>query len=434
MFDSALHEDDAELLARLDAVLDELTTQDLTRRADGQVLALWRELETRRNRFAVVDHAVIQEVQSRHLHSVCGAKTITVLARQILCVGISEASARVKAVEALGRRRSLTGELLAAIYGRVAAAQANGSVAEAAVRVITGTIDKLPDAVRCEKDVEVEEFLLKQAQILDLDGLRQVARRLELTLDPDGTLKDAKYRDRQRDVRFTVRPDGSSFGQFEATAELTERFRTFFDATARPKPETDGQKDPRTTGQRRHDAVLDGLKLLARAELLPDAGGVTTTVTLVMSQDAFETGEGTATTGHGVILPAKQVLMWLDGETRVVPVVFDNLTRIVATGTGQRLFSERQRLAMAARDGGCSFPTCDAPPQWTEAHHVIEYAEGGKTCTDNGCLLCGFHHREFEKLGWQVRMLDGVPLWIPPVWIDDTQTPRTNNTHNPTLD
>jgi hypothetical protein len=36
-------------------------------------------------------------------------------------------------------------------------------------------------------------------------------------------------------------------------------------------------------------------------------------------------------------------------------------------------------------------------------------------------------------MGWQVRMPDGIPLWIPPVWIDDTQTPRTNNTHNPTL-
>jgi hypothetical protein len=178
---------------------------------------------------------------------------------------------------------------------------------------------------------------------------------------------------------------------------LRGRFRAFFDAMARPKPEVDGQKDPRTAGQRRHDAVLDGLKLLARAELLPQAGGVTTTVTLFMNQDAFETGGGTATTGHGVILPAKQVLMWLDGETRVVPVVFDNLGRIVATGTGQRLFSENQRLAMAARDsggppanegvaggGGCSFPGCDAPPQWTQAHHVIEYAEGGKTCTDWG--------------------------------------------------
>jgi hypothetical protein len=202
-------------------LLDELTTRDLTRRADGQVLALRRDLESRRNRFAVLDHAVIHEVQARHLYSVCGAKTITVLARQVLRIGISEASARVKAAEALGRRRSLTGELLAPIFSRVAAAQANGSVAEAAARMITGMIDKLPDAVRCEKDVEVEEFLVKQATILDLDGLWQVARRLELTLDPDGRLKDAMYRDRQRDLRFTVRPDGSSRGEFEATAELT---------------------------------------------------------------------------------------------------------------------------------------------------------------------------------------------------------------------
>jgi hypothetical protein len=209
MFDSTVHEDDAELLARLDAALDELTTRDLTRRADGQVLALWQDLEACRRRFAPVDHALIQEVAARHLHPVCGAKTITILARQILRIGISEASARVKAAEALGRRRSLTGELLAPIYGKVAAAQANGSVAEAAARVITGMIDKLPDAVRCEKDVEAEEFLVKQAQILDLDGLRQVARRLELTLDTDGMLKDAKYRDRQRDLRFTVRPWGS---------------------------------------------------------------------------------------------------------------------------------------------------------------------------------------------------------------------------------
>jgi hypothetical protein len=178
---------------------------------------------------------------------------------------------------------------------------------------------------------------------------------------------------------------------------LRGRLRTFFDATARPKPETDGVNDPRTAGQRRHDAVLDGLKLLARAELLPQAGGVTTTVMLTMSEESFETGDGTATTGHGVILPAKQVLMWLDGETRIVPVVFDNIKRIVATGTGQRLFTEAQRLAMAARDsggppanegvaggGGCSFPGCDAPPQWTQAHHVIEYAEGGPTCPDWG--------------------------------------------------
>jgi hypothetical protein len=213
---------------------------------------------------------------------------------------------------------------------------------------------------------------------------------------------------------------------------LRGRFRTFFDATARPKPETDGVKDPRAAGQRRHDAVLDGLKLLARAELLPQAGGVTTTVTLFMNQDAFETGGGTATTGHGVILPAKQVLMWLDGETRVVPVVFDNIGRIVATGTGQRLFSEKQRLAMAARDsggppadegvaggGGCSFPYCDAPPQWTEAHHVIEYADGGPTCTDWG----------------SPRLRGRLPaVWVPSSRVRENGLARPHGRRHPTVD
>jgi hypothetical protein len=190
-------------------VLDELTTRDLTGRNDGQLLALWRDLETRRNRFAVVDHALFQQVAARYLASTCGAKNITVLARDVLRIGAGEASARVKAAEALGHRRALTGELLAPIFGKIAAAQANGSVAEAAARVITGLIDKLPDAVRCEQDSWIEQFLVEQASILDLDALKRVARRVEATVDPDGLLKDVEYRRRRRDLRFTVRPWGS---------------------------------------------------------------------------------------------------------------------------------------------------------------------------------------------------------------------------------
>ncbi len=433
MFDSDLHQDDAATLARVHAVLDELSTLELTGRADGELLALWRDMESVRRRLAPIDHALIQEVQARHLAFACGAKSITVLARDVLRIGVYEASARVNAAEALGRRRSFTGELLAPVYPRVAAAQASGSVAEAAARVITGLIDKLPDAVRCEQDQQIETFLVQQASILDLDALRLIARRLQATLDPDGRLKDAEYRAKQRDLRFTVRPDGSSHGQFEGTAEFTEWLRTVLDAMARPKPEADGAKDPRTAGQRRHDGLLEAFKLLGRCQLLPDTAGVSSTVILTMNQDAFQSGKGTATTGHGVILPAKQVLMWLDGETKVVPVVFDNIQRITGIGTGQRLFSQRQRLAMIARDGGCSFPGCDAPPQWTQSHHVIEYADGGPTCTDNGTLLCGVHHREFARMGWQCHMTDGVPHWIPPAWIDATRTPRTNCTHDPTI-
>jgi hypothetical protein len=306
MFGTDNHPAAADWLQRFSAVLNEFHDLPIDSFSDSEFLALWRDAEIPRRRLAPIDHALFQEVASRQLHSTWGAKSITVLARDVLRIGAGEASARRKAAEALGRRRALTGELLAPIYGRVAAAQANGSVAEAAARVITGLIDRLPDAVRCEKDVQVEEFLVKQAQILDLDALKLIARRVELTLDPDGKLKDTDYRRRHRDLRFTVRPDGSSRGEFEGTAEFTEWLRTVLDTMARPRPEANGVKDTRTAGQRRHDGLLEAFKLMARANLLPRSAGVTTTVVLTISDHALTTGEGTATTGHGVILDARE--------------------------------------------------------------------------------------------------------------------------------
>ena len=41
----------------------------------------------------------------------------------------------------------------------------------------------------------------------------------------------------------------------------------------------------------------------------------------------------------------------------------------------------------------------------------------GATVVENGTLLCGHHHRTFERTGWQVRMREGSPEWIPPPWL-----------------
>ena len=73
---------------------------------------------------------------------------------------------------------------------------------------------------------------------------------------------------------------------------------------------------------------------------------------------------------------------------------------VAAYGTTHRIFTEGQRLAMIARDKGCSFPGCTVGPAWCEANHVTEWQYGKRTSIDDGALLCGFHHREFEKLGW----------------------------------
>ena len=59
---------------------------------------------------------------------------------------------------------------------------------------------------------------------------------------------------------------------------------------------------------------------------------------------------------------------------------------------------------------------------------------GGPTDLDNLTLLCGYHHRNFEALGWACQMTDGVPEWLPPRWLDPEQKPIRNTAHHIEID
>ncbi|HLS33665.1 MAG TPA: HNH endonuclease signature motif containing protein, partial [Brevibacterium sp.] len=85
----------------------------------------------------------------------------------------------------------------------------------------------------------------------------------------------------------------------------------------------------------------------------------------------------------------------------------------------QGRFATRTQMAvLAARDQGCTFPDCDAPAEWCEAHHILAYAQGGKTEIDNLTLVCPFHHRWFERSGWDSVFRRGLPGWLPPQSVD----------------
>jgi hypothetical protein len=58
---------------------------------------------------------------------------------------------------------------------------------------------------------------------------------------------------------------------------------------------------------------------------------------------------------------------------------------------------------------------------------VLEWVDGGETTLQNLTLLCRYHHHNFAARGWTCRInTDGLPEWIPPAWIDRTQTPLIN--------
>ena len=44
------------------------------------------------------------------------------------------------------------------------------------------------------------------------------------------------------------------------------------------------------------------------------------------------------------------------------------------------------------RDRHCTYPGCDLPGQWCDAHHLTHWADGGASDLGNAALLCQRHH------------------------------------------
>ena len=251
-----------------------------------------------------------------------------------------------------------------------------------------------------------------------------LTRTVRACLDPAGVLTCERDHDRRRHATLTLLPDGSGRLQACLTGQATAVWQTILSTLARPVPDgATGERDRRSPGQRRHDALLDAGQRLLRAGTLPDAGGAPATVLLTLTLEQVETRTGVVTTAHGGRISVPQALR-IAAEADIVPVVVGDAGGVLGYGLTRRTASTGQRRALAARDRGCSFPGCDRPPDWCETHHVIPWVDGGTTDLQNLTLVCGFHHREHRKRGgWTCHMTDGVPYWRPPRWLDPAQTP-----------
>ena len=61
-----------------------------------------------------------------------------------------------------------------------------------------------------------------------------------------------------------------------------------------------------------------------------------------------------------------------------------------------------------------------------EPHHITHWADHGETCLTNCVLLCSYHHTLIHHSDWHVHMIDGLPWFTPPAWLDPQRRPRHN--------
>jgi hypothetical protein len=114
-------------------------------------------------------------------------------------------------------------------------------------------------------------------------------------------------------------------------------------------------------------------------------------------------------------------------DADIIPVLLGSEGRILDIGRASRIFPPHIRKALIARDQGCAFPGCTIPAPWCEAHHINYWSRGGSTGTENGTLLCSYHHHLIHKEQWTIQVRAGIPWFIPPPHIDPHQAPRRNN-------
>ena len=82
------------------------------------------------------------------------------------------------------------------------------------------------------------------------------------------------------------------------------------------------------------------------------------------------------------------------------------------------------KVARPVRESGKGKRTRGKPGHRAPADS--HWVDGGATDLENLVLLCRFHHRLIHRSNWSIRMIDGIPWFIPPETIDQARQPRRN--------
>lgn len=163
--------------------------------------------------------------------------------------------------------------------------------------------------------------------------------------------------------------------------------------------------------------------LIGKIEMTRPTSGARYSLVVTAKAEDLAANTGSGRTGTENPVPIEELTAsGLNG--RVFFHLMSDQATTVQVATEKRFADEKQTAIITARDQGCSFPGCDSPPGWCEVHHIVPWAEEGRTDINNLTLACGAHHHLIDKSDWHAIMLtDGRPAWVPPASIDPARQP-----------
>jgi len=255
-------------------------------------------------------------------------------------------------------------------------------------------------------EAQAETILVDTSKEVDPWRLQRAIWHLKHCLDSDGVLSDSNKANSRRFLSLSQTFDGVYRIDGWLDAEGGAVLNTALNSVMGPRL----ADDDRSATERRADAAVE----LARRQLdggqLPAVGGQKPhlAVSVDLATLSKEPGSMAAELEWSQPIPAETARR-LACDAAITPIIdgeADHTSRVVPAA---------MRRALIARDKGCRFPGCDCPPAWTDAHHIVHWANGGLTILENLILLCRRHHRLVHEEGWTLELAkDRDLVAIPP--------------------
>jgi hypothetical protein len=438
----------AQLEAATTAARAAVTVGDIPRLHDATLVEAMAAIENLGRTVDALRVAVAAEAAERsrpvlgadRLAARHGCRNALELIARITQVSERTAASRCRVGAGIRIRETLTGDVLPPRFPAVSDALNAGQIGLDSATVIINSLGVVEGRAEPRMLVEAEHALVgcvlgvdtttgEPLTPLTADQTRAQALQWQVALDPDGAAPREAAAMLQRGFGKAGKRGDLTLYRLAAIPELAGRVERLMSAFL--SPNTTGRfltaeqvtdalvdGDTRTAEQQRHDALISILDAASRSADMPTLGGTAPTVLVSVTAEALATA-----TDAG----------WIDGVEEPVSIstvkqficnggvqkgFFTARGRIIGLGSPERGFTAHQRRGISLRDGGCVIPGCTIPAGWCEVHHVQEWARGGPTHTDNGVLLCWYHHHTIDTSGWQISMRSGVPYVRPPVWID----------------
>ncbi len=436
---------------------------ELRRRTDTNLAVLAEEM-ARRSHHSLGHDGLAQRLGRRTAHQLVqhitqtSAREAAALVRVGAMLGDLESESAGRAGSVGSGSPDVAARAAAPWLDSVAAAVAEARLTVEAGDTIARALGQPDPQVTAAQLSTAAAQLVAEATLLTLEQLAVRARNARALLDLDGQPEHVAEREQalreRRYLYLSRQADGMTRLSGLLDPESAAVVRDAVDGATSPRrggprfvsPSERERaeritRDTRTTEQLALDALVDLVRIGGDVAPTDVIGTRSPAVQIIVAERDLRTGRSLA---H---IEGQTELVSIDTANRhgcssgVIPIVIDPRGDVVALGRETRLYTRRQRVALAARDGGCRFPGCDRPPSWTEAHHIIPWSEGGATDLSHGVLLCRHHHLLLHNNGWRFeRQHDehgrpaGELVLIPPETIDPEQRPIPAPSKSPILE